>query len=85
MKIEKIHGQNFKGFRDIDLDIGGKSTVLFGINGVGKSSVLALINYMFRPICYRLNPSQGIAFSSITDDILYYGKSELSVSVIPTY
>ncbi len=37
MKLKRITLQNFKGDRGSDYFLDGKTTVLFGINGVGKS------------------------------------------------
>ncbi len=44
MVIEKLCLDDFRGIRRLELELKGKNTVLFGINGVGKSSVLAAIN-----------------------------------------
>ena len=80
MKLGHIYAHNYKGFSQVNLDL-GKSTVFFGVNGVGKSSLLALINYLLRPWCNRLNPSQGKAFGTITDDMIHLGESEMRISV----
>ena len=36
MKISKIHLYNFRGISDLELNLDKKSTILFGINGVGR-------------------------------------------------
>jgi predicted ATP-binding protein involved in virulence len=43
MKIQKLSLANFKGFEQLDLDFEPDVTVLAGINGIGKSSVLYAI------------------------------------------
>jgi predicted ATP-binding protein involved in virulence len=43
MKLDKISFANFKGFEQLDLDFESDVTVLAGINGIGKSSVLYAI------------------------------------------
>ena len=42
MKIRELKLRNFRGIKYLKLDFNEKSTVLFGINGVGKSSVLQI-------------------------------------------
>ena len=81
MKLVQIYASNFKGFSEISLELQGKSTVFFGVNGVGKTSILTLINYMFRPWCNRLNPSQGKAFSSLNDEQVRIGQTELKMAI----
>ena len=40
MKIKSITLKNFRGIQDLNLSLNEKSTVIFGVNGVGKSSIL---------------------------------------------
>ena len=54
MVIDKLYVNDFRGIHELELDLQGKSTVLYGINGVGKSSVLAAINLMYANIINRL-------------------------------
>lgn len=54
MKINKITLKNYKSFSDVIIELNGKNTVLFGINGVGKSSVLRSINLLFSNIINTL-------------------------------
>lgn len=73
MRIDRIKAVNFKGFSDIELDFDGKSTVIFGVNGMGKSSLLAIVNYIMRPLMYSLNKAQGKAYSSFTPELVKIG------------
>ena len=43
MTIENISITNFRGIENVTLNLNGKSTILFGENGVGKSTVLDAI------------------------------------------
>ena len=47
LKLKSITLVNFKGFEDLTIDFGGKSTIFFGINGVGKSTVLRAIDILY--------------------------------------
>ena len=50
MKIKSIYLNNYKSFDDVSLELNGKSTVIYGINGAGKSSVLRAISLLFSTI-----------------------------------
>lgn len=54
MVIEKLCLDDFRGIHRLEMELQGKSAVLFGINGVGKSSVLAAINLLYANIINRL-------------------------------
>ena len=43
MKLSEITLKNFRGIHELDIQLNEKSTVFFGINGVGKSSVLRAV------------------------------------------
>jgi predicted ATP-binding protein involved in virulence len=80
MKIQRIQAKNFKGFEDLDINLEGKSTVIFGINGTGKSSVLSIVNYTFWNWVNRLNPAQGTSFRTFTQDMVSFGTSKMELS-----
>lgn len=54
MKINELIITNFRGFSKIDMETNGKSTILFGVNGVGKSSALRCINLLYANIINRV-------------------------------
>ena len=80
MRINRLSLQNFKGFERCELSLDGKSTVIFGVNGTGKSSILAAINYLCWNWVNRLNPSQGTAFKSMDASLVRSGSSKLEIS-----
>jgi len=54
MKIKSLYFNNFKGIKSIKFELNGKSTVFFGINGVGKSSILRGINLLYSRIINKI-------------------------------
>lgn len=54
MTIEKLFCMDFRGIHSLEIKLAGKSTILYGINGVGKSSILAGINLLYASIINRL-------------------------------
>lgn len=81
MRIERLEAQNFRAFDELDLYLNGKSTVIFGENGTGKSTILSIINYLFRVWVNRLNTSQGKAYESFCDDLVRTGTSYCAFGV----
>ena len=79
MKIKSLHIKNFKGFQELDLSLNGNSAVLFGINGVGKSSVLSAINYIFRVFLNQMNPAQSKAYERFQDEMVHVGSDRLEI------
>lgn len=79
MRINSLQIENFKVFNQLDLQFDGKSTILFGVNGVGKSSVLSAIAYIFRVFLNQINPAQSKAFESFQDDAIHNGCNNLHI------
>ncbi|WP_195543172.1 AAA family ATPase [Massiliimalia timonensis] len=82
MRLNKVIIENFKGFREFELTLDGKSTVLFGVNGTGKSTILSAINYCFWTWLNRLNPSQKTAYRSFEAKSIHYGTSKLEIQCV---
>lgn len=80
MKLCNISAENFKSFKHLELNLDGCSTVFFGVNGTGKSSILSMVNYLFWNWIYRLNPSQGTAYRSFAPENVSIGKSLMEIS-----
>lgn len=80
MKIYGIQAKEFKAFEDLDIDLKGKSTVLFGVNGTGKSTVLSVINYIFWLWINRINPAQGTFFKSFSPAMVRFGSGKMELS-----
>lgn len=80
MKLKGMIIKDFKGIHEMSLELNGKNTILFGVNGTGKSSVLAVINYCFWIWVNRLNPSQGTTYKSFLPELIHAGSRELSIN-----
>ena len=79
MLIEKLYLNDFRGIQDLELDLQGKSTVLFGINGVGKSSVLAAINLLYANIINRLVKQRFKQSIKMEISDIKYGKASTRI------
>ncbi len=80
MRIKSIEINNLKVFHDLKLDFNNKNAVLFGINGVGKSTVLTAINYIFRVFLNQINPAQSKAYESFKDEMVSVGSTRLEIN-----
>lgn len=74
MKIKNLYLRDFKGISELELDLEGKSTILFGVNGVGKSTVLRGIDLLYANILWKLTKSKK-KLADLEFDDLSYGKS----------
>lgn len=80
MKIKSIGLLNFKAFTstpegdDLEIFLGGKSTVFYGVNGAGKSTLLSAASYALWPFINKLNISQGKDYQTMSSDLLHKGK-----------
>lgn len=54
MKIDSLLLTDFRGIHELELKLDGKSTILFGINGVGKSTILSAINILYASIINKI-------------------------------
>lgn len=79
MQLQQISLQNYRGFKNIELDFQGKSTVLYGINGVGKSSILRGINLLFARAVSKVVMSEFKQTVPISRDDVYFGTSRASI------
>lgn len=50
MKLVNLELKNYKGFQKSTIEMDGKSTIFFGPNGVGKSSILEAVSAIYIPI-----------------------------------
>lgn len=69
MKLKSITLNNFKGMDNIEFSLDQKTTVIFGINGVGKSTILKAIDLLYANIIAKLTKKKTTEFDK--DDISY--------------
>lgn len=63
MRLLNLKLSNFRGVEEVNIDFDGKSAIIYGINGMGKSTVLRACNLLFSRI-----------FKVLTDSNLGYGQ-----------
>ena len=60
MTIQHLHIENFRGIRQLDLDLAAPVTVLVGENGAGKSSILDCLATLLSWYPARLRSPKGV-------------------------
>ena len=85
MQLNQITLQNYRGFKDIQFDFQGKSTVIYGINGAGKSSVLRGINVLFARAVSKAVANQFKQSVPISWDDVHFGTSIASIHGLFTF
>lgn len=80
MRLDKISLKNFRAIDTADIKLDGKSTVIFGINGTGKSSILRSINLLFANIINQVVNRKELKqnYAIQLEDILF-GKKETNL------
>ena len=72
MRIDKLQVHNFRGFSDTEIVLNGKDAIFYGVNGMGKSSILDVCNLLFsrimqeavRRACEKLKGAYALVVSS---------------------
>lgn len=83
MRLENISLKNFRAIDSSDIRLDGKSTVIFGINGTGKSSILRSINLLFANIINQVVNRKELKqnYAIQLEDIMY-GKKETRIQAV---
>ena len=81
MKVKMIKVSDFKGIDNLEIPFNGKSTIIFGINGVGKSTILRAIDLIYANIISRLVSSKKKLAQLEYDDISV-GKTKAHIDVV---
>lgn len=81
MKVKVIKVHDFKGIDSLEIPFDGKSTIIFGINGVGKSTVLRSIDLIYANIISMLVSSKKKLAQLEYDDISY-GKTRAEIDAV---
>lgn len=50
MRIQSIKLKNFRGFKELEVELDGKSAIFYGINGAGKTSILRAVDLAYANI-----------------------------------
>jgi len=61
MKLDSLSIRSFRGIRDEELDLSGKSLFVYGENGTGKSSVIDSLDFFFNGSVSHLEGTQALS------------------------
>lgn len=82
MKLKWITLQNFKGIENLNIFLDGRTTVLFGINGAGKSTILRAVDLLYANIIAKLTGIGKIRSAKLDYDDISYGKSKANINAV---
>ncbi len=81
MKIRQLNFRNFRGIKEAEILINGKSTVFIGINGVGKSTILSAINIIFAQLINKITRNKFKQLINLESEDVMFGESIASIGV----
>ncbi len=79
MKLKRLSLAHYRGFEQLDITFEPDVTVIAGVNGVGKSSVLNALAQLYSRILPRLSPSRAKSIS-VPDDDIYSDAVQASIT-----
>lgn len=79
LKLQQLYFANFRGIQDLLVDLSGESTVFYGVNGVGKSSILRGVALLFSNIISRVTDNQVRQQLLFEPEDIRFGSTELKV------
>lgn len=82
MKLKSITLQNFKGIENLNISLNSKTTIIFGINGVGKSTILRAVDLLYASIISRLIGVSKKRIAELDYSDISYGKSKANISAV---
>lgn len=82
MKVDRISLANFRGFEQLDLSLEEDVTVIAGVNGIGKSSILVTLSAMLSRVLPEFTPSRAKAVPLADTDIRHGAASLLLTGVV---
>lgn len=81
MKINNIKLNNFRGIEKLELDIDGRNTVFYGINGSGKTTVLSAITILYSRLIQKSIKNRYKLNVNIESTDIMFGKSESILNI----
>lgn len=82
MKINTIQLENFRGFKNVGLFPNGRSMIIFGKNGTGKSTILRAIRYIIDSIETTINKVTRKNKYKFSDEDLHKGAKKSSIKIV---
>lgn len=80
MLIQKLKLKNYRGISDAELDFEGKSTIIYGINGMGKSTILDACNILFSKILNEVTYDEQLRGLMIRQQDVRIGENTAEIS-----
>lgn len=84
MHLNKLSLINFRGVTKLDLDFPQQTTLLVGVNGVGKSAILDALAIAFSQLAWRINEQPNKSRPIAAGD-LKIGQQHASITVETTF
>ena len=81
MRIDKLQVHNFRGFSDTEIVLNGKDAIFYGVNGMGKSSILDVCNLLFSRIMQEAAQDEQITGSLLGEKDVKVGEEDAKITL----
>lgn len=79
MKIESVKLKNFRGISDLEIKFDKRASIIYGINGMGKSAILDACNILFSRILSEAAMDKQIGSCMITEKDVRVGETATEI------
>jgi len=80
MKLKQLKAKNFRPFKELNINFGEQLTILVGVNGAGKTSILDILAIMLSRLIGRIRSTKGTG-RFFTDSDIRQGSNETANSI----
>lgn len=81
MRINTIKLKNYRGLDNISIDLDGKSSIIYGVNGAGKTSILNACSAIFTKIIGEATGDGQIEIEPFTEKDVMKGRIEACIEL----
>lgn len=81
MRLLELELENFRGTKNQVIQFDGKTTILFGVNGTGKSTILRGINVIFSKIIQKIVQGRYKQAINIKKEDIRFGESKTKIKL----
>jgi len=81
MRVKELHIENFRGIKHLCLEINSNGAVIYGMNGVGKTTIIEALNLVISRILDRALHGKIVSQGALKEEDVRFGSSFIDIKV----